>query len=273
MRKNSKKTYLCRHKIKCMNSLFINPVTINGVIYFASDFHLGAPNAEESKEREKRVLDWLNCIEKDITHLFLLGDIFDFWFEYRDVVPKGYFNFLAKLYQLREKGVEIFYFTGNHDMWVKDYFEKELGFKIFRRQQAFMINGKRCLVGHGDGLGPKEYGYKLIKRLFAFRPHIKFYGMLHPFIAFSLARFLSRKSRAMAPEEDRDYLGDEKETLTQYVLSISQKESIDYFIYGHRHLPVKKELYNGAIYYNTGDWLSHDSYIRMDNNDIELLKK
>ena len=253
-----------------MGSLFTNPVTIKGIVYFASDFHFGAPNATASKEREQRIIKWLDQIEKDATHLFLLGDIFDFWFEYKYVAPKGYFNFLSKLWQLRQKGIEIFYFTGNHDMWVKDYFTKELEIRVFRRQQAFIINGKRCLVGHGDGLGNKEYGYKFIKRLFAFRPHICLYGTLHPYFSFGLAHFLSRKSRAMSPEKEQQYMRDDKETLTQYVLAISQQETIDYFIYGHRHLPIVKELPNGAVYYNTGDWLTHDSFLRMDNNGIEL---
>ena len=255
-----------------MNFLFTNPLLINGIVYFASDFHLGAPNAVVSQEREKRIIKWLDKVEKEATHLFLLGDIFDFWFEYKHVAPKGYFNFLSKLYHLRQKGFEIFYFTGNHDMWVKEYFTEELDIKIFRQQQAFIINEKRCLVGHGDGLGPKEYGYKFIKRLFAFRPHILLYGMLHPYFAFGLAHFLSRKSRAMSPDQERLYMGDDQETLTQYVLAISQYEPIDCFIYGHRHLPIVKELPNGAIYYNTGDWLMHDSFLRMDTKGVELCK-
>jgi UDP-2,3-diacylglucosamine hydrolase len=158
-------------------------------------------------------------------------------------------------------------------MWVKEYFTEELGIQIFRRQQAFIINGKRCLVGHGDGLGPKEYGYKLIKRLFAFRPHVRLYGMLHPYFAFKLAYFLSRKSRAMSPDTEQQYMGDNKETLTQYVLALSQQENIDCFIYGHRHLPILKELQNGAIYYNTGDWIVHNSFLRMDKESMKLYKK
>jgi len=252
-----------------MSFLFSNPVKINGIIYFASDFHLGAPNITASKERENRIINWLDRIEEDATHLFLLGDIFDFWFEYKYVVPKGYFNFLAKLHQLWQKGIEIFYFTGNHDMWVKEYFTEELGVKVFHRQKAFLINGKRCLIGHGDGLGPKEYGYKFIKQLFSFRPHIWLYGVLHSYFSFGLAHFLSRKSRAISPDKKQHYRGDDKEMLTQYVLKVSQQEAIDYFIYGHRHLPITKKLPSGAIYYNTGDWLVHDSFLRMDKKEIE----
>jgi len=253
-----------------MNLLFHNPIEIEGTLYIASDFHLGTPNAKASNERETLIIRWLNEIGQDATHLILLGDIFDFWFEYRDVVPKGYFKFLSALHQLVEKGVKIYYFTGNHDMWVKDYFAKELGITIFRKQMPFSINGKRCLVGHGDGLGPKDYGYKFIKWLFAQKLNIKLYGALHPRIAFGLARFLSRKSRAMTSAEEEKYMGDDKETIVQYALSVLQNEKIDYFIYGHRHLPIEKALTDHAFYFNSGDWLMHNSYLKFEKEKLEL---
>ena len=255
-----------------MAPLFQNPVVIEGTLYIASDFHFGSPDRESSKEREKRVIRWLDMISRDATHLILLGDIFDFWFEYKYVVPRGYFNFLAKLNDLKEKNIEIYYFTGNHDMWVKDYFRQELGIRIFTRQQAFLINGKKCLLAHGDGLGPKDKGYKLIKKLFAFKPHIKIYGSLHPQHAFGLAHFLSRKSRAMKPGIEESYMGDDKEMLVQYALSVLQNEEIDYFIYGHRHLPIEKKLDEHVYYINTGDWLIHNSYVRFGKDQLELLE-
>ena len=150
---------------------FQQPITINGNVFFASDFHLGAPNREESDRRERKIISWLNQIQDRCTHLFLLGDIFDYWFEYKDVVPRGYYLLFAKLHEMHEKGIVIYYFTGNHDMWVQDYFSTEFGAIVFKQQQAFVINGKRCLVGHGDGLGPKDHGYKFIKAVFAFRPN------------------------------------------------------------------------------------------------------
>lgn len=250
---------------------FEKPIVLEGVVYIASDFHLGTPSKEESEKREERIIAWLDQIKKDATHLILLGDVFDFWFEYKDVAPRGYFNFFAKLCELRNQGINIYYFTGNHDMWVKDYFEKEMGMTIFRKQQSFVVNGKRCLIGHGDGLGPKDHGYKLIKRIFAFRPNVVLYGALHPRIAFSLARFFSRKSRALTSAEEEKYMGDDKEFLVQYAYSVLQTENIDYFIYGHRHLPIEKKLNEKAIYFNTGDWLVHDSYLRMDSEKVELL--
>ncbi|MDL2297139.1 UDP-2,3-diacylglucosamine diphosphatase [Bacteroidales bacterium OttesenSCG-928-B11] len=255
-----------------MSNLFLDPVIINGTVYMASDFHFGSPNEEQSKLREEKVIAWMETISRDATAIFLLGDIFDFWFEYKDVVPCGYFNFFAQLDKLRKKGIEIYYFTGNHDMWVKDYFTKELGVKIFRKQQPFLINGKKCLVGHGDGLGPKDFGYKFIKRVFAFRPNITLYGALHPRIAFALARFFSRKSRSMTSAAEQQYMGDEREMLTQYAISILQNEQIDYFMYGHRHLPINKQLSENSRYINTGDWLTHDSFVKMEEGVAELIQ-
>lgn len=255
-----------------MPLLFQNPAVIDGIVYMASDFHFGSPDEKTSKWREKRVIEWLDRISSDATHLFLLGDIFDFWFEYKDVVPRGYFRFFSKLHQLTEQKIKIYYFTGNHDMWVKNYFTRELGFEIYRAQQPFFINGKRCLVGHGDGLGPRDRGYKFIKWLFACRPNIKLYGSLHPRHAYGLARFLSSKSRSMTSAEEEKYMGDEREMLVQYALNVLKTEKIDYFIYGHRHLPLEKELPGGSFYVNTGDWLIHDTYIRFDSQNLRLCK-
>ena len=239
-------------------------------IYFAADVHLGLDADTNASERENVFVQWLDKIKTDAKAIFLLGDIFDFWFEYHDVVPKGYFKFLTTLHQLVEKGVKIYYFTGNHDMWVKDYFTRELNITVFRQQMPFLVNGKRCLIGHGDGLGPKDCGYKFIKWLFACKFNMRLYGALHPRIAFGLARFFSRKSRAMTSAEEEKYMGDEKETLMQYALSVLQNEKIDYFIYGHRHLPIEKALTDDAFYFNSGDWLMHNSYLKFENEKLEL---
>lgn len=251
--------------------IFQNPITINGTLYVASDFHLGTPDESSSRKRETLIVKWLDQISHNATHLILLGDIFDFWFEYKYVVPKGYFRFLAKLDQLRNQGVEIYYFTGNHDLWVKDYFTQELGITIFRKQQPFVVNGKRCLIGHGDGLGKGEKGYKLMKKGFSFKPNIVLYRALHPYFAFGLARFLSRKSRAATAQTEEQYLGDDKELLVLYAQSVLKDEEIDYFIYAHRHLPIEKIFENGSAYFNTGDWLTHNSYLRFDEKTVELL--
>lgn len=251
------------------------PIVIEGNAFFASDFHFGAPNAEVSRQRETLVIQWLDSISEEVNHLFLLGDIFDFWFEYRDVVPKGYFRFLTKLLELREKGVRIYYFTGNHDMWVKSYFTEELGMEIFRQPQHFVINGKHCYIGHGDGLDPKDRGYLFIKKMFAVKAHVALYGALPPRWAFNIARFCSHNSRA---QNDKAYSKNEEKARRQeestlaFIRGILKNEHFDYFIFGHRHLPMKVAVSENTTYYNTGDWLSHNSYLRM-SGEVELVKR
>ena len=241
---------------------------ITGTAYFASDFHFGVPDRESSLRREVAVTSWLDRIAADADHLFLLGDIFDFWFEYRDVVPKGYFCFFSKLLEMKRKGTNIYYFTGNHDMWVGDYFEQELGMEIFRTQQIFLINGKRCVVGHGDGLDPKDKGYLLIKKIFAFRPNILLYGALPPRWAFSIARKCSHTSRKKTGRED--FHQNDEDIMGNYILNYLKKDNtIDYFIFGHRHLPLKMNIGN-AVYINTGDWLTHNSYLWASSESFDL---
>jgi UDP-2,3-diacylglucosamine hydrolase len=242
------------------------PIVLTGTLYFASDFHLGSPDKTTSKARESLVIKWLDKIKKDANHLFLVGDIFDFWFEYHDVVPKGYYKFLAKLAELREVGIQIWWFTGNHDMWLKNYLPDELGITLIRKETPFMLNEKRCLIGHGDGLGDGDFGYKLIKTVFAFRFNRWLYGWLHPRIAFAIARFFSRKSRAMTGTGEEKYAGNDKELLVQYAYKILQHADFEYFIYGHRHLPLEIKLTDKATYFNCGDWLMHYTYLKMDSD-------
>ena len=251
---------------------FQPPITIHGNVFFASDFHLGVPNQEENDRRERKIIAWLDSIKGHCSHLFLLGDIFDYWFEYKDVVPRGYFLLFAKLYELHELGTTIYYFTGNHDMWVQDYFTKSFGAIVFFQQQAFLINGKKCWVGHGDGLGPKDRGYKFIKALFAFRPDRVLYSCLHPRHSFAIARFFSHTSRSMSSSKERHYMGDDKEYLVQYCQEIIKNEDVDYFIYGHRHLMIEKNIGDKAVYFNVGDWLIHYSYLEFPQEGKPLLK-
>ena len=250
------------------------PIQLTGNVFFASDFHFGAPDAASSREREEHVVRWLNDIMPVADHLFLLGDIFDFWFEYKDVVPKGYYLFFSKLLEMRKKGTEIYFFTGNHDMWVKDYFEKELGMKIFREEQLFEINGRLCLVGHGDGLDPKDKGYLFIKKVFAFRPHIALYGALPPRWAFAIARACSRGSRAQnsgssAKHEER--ARKQEQATLEHIRQCAASHPIEVVVYGHRHLPMEVSVTENITYYNTGDWLTHFTYLQWVDGEVQLL--
>jgi len=245
------------------------PIIISGVCYFVSDFHFGAPNKEESNKREQLVLNWLNQIQKDANHLFLLGDIFDFWFEYNGKPPSFFTSFLEKISELRKKGIEIYFFAGNHDMWVKNYLNKHLGIHIFRKKQTFIINQKKFLLGHGDGLGKGEWGYKCLKYFLTRNLICWLFGLIPQRIGIAMADFFSKRSRAMTPQYKERFLGNNKELLVRFCNKFIVNNKIDFFIFGHRHLPLEINI-DKAIYFNTGDWLNHNTYIKYDKNPVLL---
>lgn len=239
-------------------------------IYFASDFHLGVDAKLTSQEREKKIVRWLDFIQPDAHEIYLVGDVFDFWFEYRNVVPKGYVRLFGKLAELRDQGIPIFFFTGNHDMWMFRYFETEFGIPIIREPIVKEWNGKKFFIGHGDGLGPGDYGYKLIKNIFA-NPICQFlFGSIHPSWGMGLANFWSQKSRAVSPV-DLKFLGEKKEWLVQFCNEKIDELDADYFIFGHRHLPIDYTLKNGTSrYINIGEWMYACSYGVFDGNDVKI---
>lgn len=240
-------------------------------IYFISDFHLGAPSSEESLNRERKICQWLETIKADVSILFILGDVFDFWFEYRHVVPKGYVRILGKLAEIADKGIPIYLFTGNHDMWMFDYLPKELGIKLYRQPEEFNFDNRKFLIGHGDGLGPGDYGYKFIKKVFANKFCQWLFARFHPNFGISLANFWSRKSRQHTGHHDAKYLGDDKEYLVQYIIETEKTKHFDYYIFGHRHLPIDKQIEN-SHYINLGDWLSYFTYAEWDGSKLSLKK-
>jgi UDP-2,3-diacylglucosamine hydrolase len=239
-------------------------------VYFLSDFHLGAPDYAQSLQREKRVVNFLNEIAHDAGAIFIVGDLFDFWYEYSSVVPKGYVRILGKLATLTDTGIPIFFFVGNHDMWMRGYFEKELNIPVYFKEMPFEFNGKKFLIGHGDGLGPGDHGYKFIKKIFRNRVCQWLFGIIHPALGISLANYLSRKSRAATGQTDEHFLGEDNEWLIQYCKEVLQQQRYDYFIFGHRHLPIDFELPQNSRYINLGDWLRYDSYAVFDGLSLEL---
>lgn len=238
-------------------------------IYFASDQHLGAPNDEESLIREKRFVKWLDGIKSDCQVLFLLGDLFDFWFEYKQVVPRGFVRVLGKLAELSDSGIQIYFFTGNHDLWMRDYLEKEIGATVFRDRQHFILNNKKFFIAHGDGLGPGDKGYKRMKKLFTNKVAQFFFYLLHPDFAVWLGINTSRKNKMISGAEDVKFLGEENEWLVQYVKRKLETEYHDYFIFGHRHLPMEIPIGN-SVYMNLGDWVSYFTYAVFDGNQLTL---
>ena len=240
-------------------------------IYFASDFHLGVPTYEKSLEREHKIVKWLDTIKVDAEELYLLGDVFDFWFEFKTVVPRGYVRLLGKLAELTDSGIKIHYFTGNHDMWTFDYLEKELNVTIYRAPIEIIYNGKAFYIGHGDGLGPGDHGYKFIKKVFASKVSQWLFARLHPNFGIGVANYFSQKSRVATGTSDEKYLGDEKEWLVIYSKEILAKKHFDYLIFGHRHLPLDIKIDNSR-YINLGDWIQYFTYGVFDGTDFKLEK-
>jgi len=239
-------------------------------IYFASDQHFGAPTTAKSKQREILFIKWLDALKNEATELFLLGDLFDFWFEYKKVVPKGFVRVLGKLAELKDSGIRIHFFVGNHDLWMQDYFQEELGIKVYHKPTEFVFNKKTFLIGHGDGLGPGDKGYKQMKKVFI-NPIAKWgFRWLHPDIGMRLAQYLSVKNKYISGEEDVKFLGEEKENLILYCKDIYQNKKYDYFVFGHRHLPLEFPIGKESIYLNTGDWVRYYSYAVFDGNKMSL---
>lgn len=240
-------------------------------IYFASDQHFGAPNVSKSKEREAIFIKWLDEIKVDATELFLLGDLFDFWFEYKKVVPKGFVRVLGKLAELKDSGIKIHFFVGNHDLWMRDYFETELGIEVYRKPKKFTFNKRTFLIGHGDGLGPGDSSYKMMKKVFI-NPISKWlYRWFHPDLGMRLAQYLSLKNRYISGEEDMAFLGEDKEALIVYCKEQYQEKKYNFFLFGHRHLPLEIDIASDSKYVNTGDWIKYYSYAVFDGEDLQLL--
>ncbi|MCC5937893.1 MAG: UDP-2,3-diacylglucosamine diphosphatase [Lunatimonas sp.] len=240
-------------------------------VFFASDFHLGTPNAQSSLIREKKVVRWLDSIQNEAAAIFLVGDLFDFWFEYETVIPKGFMRFLAKITQMRQNGIPIFFFTGNHDLWMKDYFTEELEIPVFHNPIAIEVNQKKFLIGHGDGLGPGDYKYKMLKKIFT-NPFCQWlFKWLHPDVGIKLALLWSRNSRLSNMQKGEDeFKGKEKEWLYLYSEEMEQKMHFDYYVFGHRHLPLNLPVGNASMYYNLGEWVSQYHYGVFDGQGFEL---
>ena len=242
----------------------------NKKIYFASDFHLGAPNREESLIREKKAVNWLEECRKDAQEIFLVGDLFDFWFEYKHTVPRGHVRLLGKIAEITDSGIPVHVFTGNHDMWIFDYLPEETGVKLYREPIQRTWNGVKFYIGHGDGLGPGDHGYKFIKKVFASKVCQWLFARLHPNFGIGMANFWSKTSRNQSGEKDKTFLGEENEWLAIYSKEILDKEHFDYFVFGHRHLPMEIELNESSKYINLGDWIDHFTYGVFDGQKMEL---
>ena len=239
-------------------------------IYFLSDFHLGAPDHATSLVREKHIVRFLDKIREDAAVIFIVGDLFDFWYEYRTVVPKGYTRILGKMAEITDSGIPMYFFVGNHDMWMSGYFEQELNIPVYHEPKTFTFNGRKFYIGHGDGLGPGDHGYKFMKKIFRNPVCRWLFGILPPAVGVGIANWASRRSRAVTGDTDGKFLGEKEEWLIAYCKEVLQKEHFDYFIFGHRHLPIDFSL-GGSRYINLGDWIRYNTYAVFDGQRLSLL--
>ena len=238
-------------------------------IYFASDFHLGAPNYHQSRKREERIVRWLDLITPTCSELFLMGDVFDFWFEYGKVIPKGFIRIQGKLAQMADAGIKIYFFKGNHDMWVNDYFSKEIGMEVISDELIIERGGKKFYLHHGDGLGPGDQKYKFLRKVFR-NPFCQWlFSVLPPRLGMFVASGWSSKSRKISGKKVV-FLGDENEWLAIYATEQLQKNHFDYFIFGHRHLPLDIQLSESSRYVNIGEWINYNSYAVFDGQELRL---
>ena len=244
----------------------------NKKIYFASDQHFGAPTPELSFPREQKFVAWLDEIKKDAEAIFLLGDLFDFWFEYKTVVPKGFVRVLGKLAEIRDSGIPIHFFVGNHDLWMEDYFQKELNIPVYHDNHEYTFGDKTFLVGHGDGKGPGDMGYKRMKKVFI-NPFSKWlFRCLHPDIGVKLAQYLSVKNKLISGDEDVTFLGEDNEWLILYSKRKLETKHYNYWVFGHRHLPMKVTVGENSEYVNLGDWITYFTYGVFDGETFEVKK-
>lgn len=241
-------------------------------VYFLSDAHLGATVLDNNRERELKLVKWLDSIKPDCAALYLLGDMFDFWYEYKHVVPKGFVRFLAKLAEFTDCGIEVHFFTGNHDIWAFDYLNKECGMIVHTDNQKVTVGDKKFLIGHGDGLDKNDKGYLFLKNAFHNRFLQGCFGLLHPDLGYRIAHKWSSHSRLKenGKIEAVSFRGEENEEIVRFCKEILKKEHFDYFIFGHRHLPMEIQLAENSRYINTGDWITHYTYAVFDGKETKL---
>jgi UDP-2,3-diacylglucosamine hydrolase len=246
-------------------------LTESGKIYFASDFHLGLPTGSPPLEREKKVVSWLKSIASDAKEIYLLGDIFDFWWEYKLVVPRGFTRFLGTVSEITDSGIPVHFFTGNHDMWARDYLSGECGMIIHKTPITTLFDGKKFHLAHGEGLGTKSTGYKILLSIFRNKPLQTMYSALHPSIGIGIGHGWSLNSR-LGKGITKEFLGDDNEDLIRYARSVLEKDKIDYFIFGHRHLAMTYRLQTETEIIFLGDWIKNGSYAFWDGSVLTFMR-
>jgi UDP-2,3-diacylglucosamine hydrolase len=239
-------------------------------IYFISDLHLGLVSERGNHSRERLICEWLRRISEDASEVFLLGDVFDFWHEYRYAVPKGSVRLLGTLAEMSDKGIQIYFFKGNHDMWMRDYLTHEIGATIVSDEFIMERGGKTFFLHHGDGLGKGEIMYKLVRKIFRNSLCQWLYKWIHPDVGIPLARYFSHTSRQQHHKKKNHQQNDPNSSLIAFSNEMAQEKGYHYFIYGHRHSPIRMMIHKDSCFVNLGDWITHNTYAVFDGKDLTL---
>ncbi|HRX11369.1 MAG TPA: UDP-2,3-diacylglucosamine diphosphatase [Draconibacterium sp.] len=246
-------------------------MTGKGKIYFVSDVHLGAPALSNNHERELRFAHWLDSINHDVKELYLMGDIFDFWWEYKKVVPRGFTRILGRIANLTDRGIPVYFFPGNHDLWVFDYLPSELGVIVHHHEIVKEIEGKKFFLAHGDGLDASDVGYNRLKKIFTNRKMQWLFSRLHPNFALHIAHKWSKSSRTAKFEKEAEF-DVNVDGMYKFAKSFLKIEKVDYFIFGHRHCMVNTPMNDDTSFVLLGDWIKNFSYGVFDGEKFELKK-
>jgi UDP-2,3-diacylglucosamine hydrolase len=239
-------------------------------IYFAADVHLGLSAGTNAAEREIAFVKWLDEIKTDAETVFLLGDIFDFWFEYKYVVPRGFTRVLGKLAELTDSGIPVHFFTGNHDMWTFDYLEKETGMTVHKKPFEIKLHEKTFFLAHGDGLGKDDKKYMFLKRMFSCRPIQRLFAFLHPRTGIAIARTWSKHSRLSKGLAETFNANTDR--LLAFAKQKLAEKHIDFFVFGHRHTPIQLQLQNDSLFTILGEWINGKEYAVYDGKNLTMHK-
>ena len=242
--------------------------------YFVTDAHLGSLVFKDKRENEKKLVHWLESIKNDCEALYMLGDMIDFWFEYKMAVPKGFTRFFGKLAEFTDSGIPVYWFTGNHDIWLFNYVQDELGVTVVKDSLETTIYGKKFLMAHGDGLGDPTLNFRILRAIFHNKVCQSLFGSLHPQIGLTFGMKWAKKSRLKRGEGPEVYYGEDKEYLVKYAkkhAAEAGENAPDYYIFGHRHIILDLYITKKSRIIILGDWFCLFSYGVLDENGFEIL--
>ncbi|MDR3328381.1 MAG: UDP-2,3-diacylglucosamine diphosphatase [Prevotellaceae bacterium] len=242
-----------------------------GKYYFLSDSHLGTDAVKNKRLHEQKLVCWLDMAQKDATEIFLVGDIFDFWFEYKSAVSKGFNRLLGKLCEITDRGVPVHFFIGNHDLWTFGYLADEIGLIVHKKPEIFTLNGKQIFIAHGDGLNDDNHSFKFARSLFHSKLMQRIFACIHPSIGLYVGQKWSNHNRRKHDRQSTGFMGEDREPLVLFAKKFIRSQPMDFFIFGHRHILLNLQFAQSSRVIMLGDFIKEFSYAVLDENGVEIV--